>query len=1648
MFWSLKIKTLFGGALGAALICLPSASFALDPNDCQLGSLQRLQSSINSKISKSSVIKQRSRISASPKKCLSTKKDVLALYLNAAKGATSITASQASCAAGKSKSCVTAAKLQKFLSNANKLLASDGGACAVTDSKYQASMNALNAFVTATQATLSYCVARLNPQQSASVPTAQRPVSGAPDAGDVRPAPAPVPSAPGPVPTLPPMPKQPTLNPMDPTPAEPLPKPAPTPRPTPTPSPTPTPVPTPVPTPIPTPVPTPTPTPVPTPTPTPVPTPVPTPTPTPVPTPTPTPAPTPAPTPSPTPVPSPTPGPQRPPTAHNVSATGDEDTIINITLNGTDPNGDPLAYLIETPPAHGKVFTVGNRAFYSPSKDYFGPDSFTYRVTDANIDRVERKPFSDSNRTLATYSASLGLADASAEGFLSAARKQSKSNWDSRLTAASVNRYVQQGFDFAPENQTPNKDLVWTSIPALAPGAKNIYVSASGNDNNDGLTPATAVKTPVQGTMLLKPGGHLLFKSGDTFLPTTAPYACPLCSGWQIPAGANVVLPVVSGPSAAQPTVYGTYGSGARPKLMGGAFQFNNQIDNVMIVGLHLEQTAGSVTSFGINMTGGWGSNILIEDAYIGAYVVNIDAAGQKLFSNFKIRGCSIVDATSQGILAAKIDGLLLEGNLIDRNGWNGSESSGFNHDVYATHEVFNAAARGNIISDGSCIGLSLGNTEDVNPAVDDKGTKIEDNFFFRNAIASYSTKQADFLRNVVEESHDLSDAGPRGVGYWPQNTSGEIAYNIIAHNENGTDAVAMRLAGGGTKNLDVHDNVFGWGNPNGTTAVALDLPDTNYSGVNRFYNNVFDQPKGALITIGKASLVSSGIFQFSGNRFYSTGDPTVFASRWLDIEGGVLSLENWLSVTKQNFVASAPALVSVAVRDVAEPPPPPNTPAVLTKIASTFFDANPDTTGLEIFEGVTTTYSAAATDADGDVLSWTWLLSIDGGTDTLVKQGTGGNPAATYDYKGAAPSSTYKWTLSVDDGKGHVSLQSLSVGVLASPFPKNEAPVAQNGALTVARDGAGNVQLNATDANGDPLDYRIVSQPAHGKLTVDPKDPSKYIYTPDKGFFGTDTFTYQVTDANIDKAEKVSFTDSERTLATYAASLGLADASANGFIQAARKQSKTSWDSRLTATAFNRYVQQGFNFAPENQTPNKDLVWTPIPALAPGAKNIYVSTSGNDNNDGLTPATAIKTPVQGSILVKPGDRLLFKNGDTFLPTTAPYECPICLGWQIPAGANVVIPVTSGPSAAQPTVYGTYGSGARPKLIGGAFQFNNQIDNVMIVGLHLEQGAGSSTSFGINMTGGWGRNILIEDDYIGGYVVNIDAAGQKQYNDFKIRGCTVVDATSQGILAAKIDGLLLEGNLVDYNGWVDGRSSGFSQGVYASHDVYNSTARGNILSNASCIGLSMGNTDAINPQVNDKGSLIEDNFFFKNAIGAYSTKKVDYLRNVTEDSHDLSDAGPRGQAFWPQNITGEIAYNIVAHNQNGTDPVAFRLSGGGSSNLDFHGNIVHDWVNPNGTTATALDLPDNKYSGVNLFYENIFDQSEGALVQIGNSSLVAAGIFQFSGNRYFSPGNPGVWETRWLDIAGTVYLLKDWLKATHQSSLSSNVATVTVTVSP
>lgn len=360
---------------------------------------------------------------------------------------------------------------------------------------------------------------------------------------------------------------------------------------------------------------------------------------------------------------------------------------------------------------------------------------------------------------------------------------------------------------------------------------------------------------------------------------------------------------------------------------------------------------------------------------------------------------------------------------------------------------------------------------------------------------------------------------------------------------------------------------------------------------------------------------------------------------------------------------------------------------------------------------------------------------------------------------------------------------------------------------------------------------------------------------------------------------------------------------------------------------------------------------WTDIGASA-DTRTIYVSSStGADTNNGLSTGAAVKTIAAAQKLVRSGyaDWILLKKGDVFRES---------LFWRL-----------NGRSASEPMVLGSYGSGARPSIRPPAGQDGIQmfpstsVNNVAILGIDLydesrDPANGSpstATTTGIFALGNV-NNLLIEDSSIRFFNNNlvVEQFDVNHPSNLQVRRSILADAYSvsahaQGAYLDGINGILLEENLFDHNGYNDA-VSGADKTMY-NHNVYMQsnntgtiTVRNNISTRASSHGMQARS-----------GGTITGNIADGNAIGilvgggdspAAGGVVANLSDNVVLESGDFGD-NYRGWAFDVTNLnTGVISGNIAAHERSaGTNGHGIDIDKP-YSGATLTNNIVFDWQNP------------------------------------------------------------------------------------------------------
>ncbi|MBL8859746.1 MAG: right-handed parallel beta-helix repeat-containing protein [Planctomycetes bacterium] len=436
----------------------------------------------------------------------------------------------------------------------------------------------------------------------------------------------------------------------------------------------------------------------------------------------------------------------------------------------------------------------------------------------------------------------------------------------------------------------------WTDLQPSA-DSRRIYVSSSvGSDTFSGLSPDLPKATIAAGKALMRDGfpDWLLLKRGDTWIGSFGQW-------------------LVSGRSANEPAVLTSYGTDTlRPKLSTGTgdglFTIQNNVSpdvlrHIRIVGIRFScegHTGSEGTPRGINWHVPF-EDLLIEDCAFQYFHTNIviEPLGEH-GRDFRLRRSIVADAFttqnshSQGLYVANTEGVLLEENVFDHNGWRediaGAVPTIFRHNVYLQTDVTTVRAIGNIFASGASHGLQAR-----------EGGLVEDNLFVNNAIAlllgsDWKTKEPiRFIarRNVITGGRDLDPANLRGFGIdVPTAASGLIARNLIVNQGNAGFPVAMSLYDGttasGLHDVIVEGNiVHNWG---GGVLIQGQAPRlTGFA----FRQNLISETRTDNPLVENTGIPNGSIAECADNLLWSQNAP---ANGWCRLGRGNVSLDQWKS--------------------------------------------------------------------------------------------------------------------------------------------------------------------------------------------------------------------------------------------------------------------------------------------------------------------------------------------------------------------------------------------------------------------------------------------------------------------------------------------------------------------------------------------------------------------------------------------------------------------------------------------------------------------------------------------------------------------------------------------------------------------------------
>ncbi len=149
--------------------------------------------------------------------------------------------------------------------------------------------------------------------------------------------------------------------------------------------------------------------------------------------------------------------------------------------------------------------------------------------------------------------------------------------------------------------------------------------------------------------------------------------------------------------------------------------------------------------------------------------------------------------------------------------------------------------------------------------------------------------------------------------------------------------------------------------------------------------------------------------------------------------------------------------------------------------------------------------FKLLAVDPEGDLLNFTIAGGVDHGSLLLNTLNGESTYTPNKDFFGTDTAS-----FRVYDNKGASTVAKVTFTV----NPINDAPTAQHLSVTIDEDNPVSIAPVARDADGDTLSFGIEAGkgPSHGSVLFNAQT-GKFDYTPNKDFFGSDSFTYTVSD-------------------------------------------------------------------------------------------------------------------------------------------------------------------------------------------------------------------------------------------------------------------------------------------------------------------------------------------------------------------------------------------------------------------------------------------------------------------------------------------------------------------------------------------------------
>lgn len=460
----------------------------------------------------------------------------------------------------------------------------------------------------------------------------------------------------------------------------------------------------------------------------------------------------------------------------------------------------------------------------------------------------------------------------------------------------------------------------------------------------------------------------------------------------------------------------------------------------------------------------------------------------------------------------------------------------------------------------------------------------------------------------------------------------------------------------------------------------------------------------------------------------------------------------------------------------------------------------------------------------------------------------------------------------------------------------------------------------------------------------------------------------------------------------------------------------------------------------------NQEFGWTTYD-IGDESLVVFVSSSeGDDNNNGLSPQTPVKTLAKAAALVRDGenDFMLLRRGDR---------------WRDEELGRF----KSGRDASHPLVIASYGeSTQRPRIEVNTHFINHNgkaRSYVSLLGLDIvsfpkipgDPDYDGSSGGGLRYVGG-GTGLLIEDSRFTYGELIFQSYGGLSYDGIEIRRSTVeysyhINTCNQsstyrpsGIYASHVYNLTIEENLLDHNGWNEDVESACSS-MY-NHNMYLNAhgliIKNNLITRASSMGIKMRSDETYGAT----DISIVDNVFAEGEIGISiggNNSEPYRFRDVSISGNVFSQIGysmPSGRTLsWlidvQDNENTTISGNYLLHHADwSTNPYGVQLSSNTLVDVSVSENLFYGLK-----SRSLLTKVQGDWNNVSVHNNSFVDMDHGGnLIEHYDGSLTAV---SYANNRYASTENSFVLtkNTPELDDSkGLSLTLAQWQQAAEASA--------------